>query len=29
MSKTTALKGHHAFWYISLASNERMRRETT
>ena len=29
MSKTTALHVHHAFWYISLTSTARLRRETS
>ena len=29
MSKTTALHVHHAFWYISLTSTARQRRESS
>ena len=29
MSKTTALHVNHAFWYISLTSTARLRRETS
>ena len=29
MSKTTALHVYHAFWYISLTSTARLRRETS
>ena len=29
IKKTTALHVHHAFWYISLTSTARLRRETS
>ena len=29
MSKTTALRVHHAFWYISMTSTALLRRETS
>ena len=29
MSKTTVLHVHHAFWYISMTSTARLRRETS